>query len=57
MVNTGGMAGGGGGGSGSYEGPLDGMKINNAVRTAQGTDQLVRRITHLEGTLQERGDL
>lgn len=57
MVNTGGMAGGGGGGSGSYEGPLDGMKINNAVRTAQGTDQLVRRITHLEGILQERGDL
>lgn len=57
MVNTGGMAGGGGGGSGSYEGPLDGMKINNAIRSAQGADQLVQRITHLESILQERGDL
>lgn len=57
MVNTGGMAGGGGAGTGSYEGPLDGMKINNAIRSAQGTDQLVQRITHLESILSERGDL
>lgn len=57
MVNTAGMAGGGGAGSGSYEGPLDGMKINNAIRSARGVDQLVQRITHLESILQERGEL
>lgn len=54
MVNTAGMAGGGGGGTGAYEGPLDGMKINNAIRSAQDTDELVRRITHLEGLVRQR---
>lgn len=57
MVNPGGMAGGGGAAAGSYEGPLDAMEINNAIRAAKGTDQLVRRITHLESVLRERGDL
>lgn len=57
MVNTAGMAGGGGAGSGSYEGPLDGMKINNAIRSAQDVDPLVHRITQLESILRERGEL
>lgn len=57
MVNSAAQAGGGGGGSGSFEGPLDGFKINNAMTSATGADKLMQRIARLETILKERGDL
>lgn len=51
MVNSAAQAGGGGGGSGSFEGPLDGFKINHAMTSATGADKLMQRIARLETIL------
>ena len=57
MVNAAAQAGGGGGGAGSFEGPLDAFKINNALKSGSDADTLIQRIARLETILKERGDL
>ena len=57
MVNAAAQAGGGGGGAGSFEGPLDAFKINNALKSGSNADALIQRIARLETILEERGDL
>ena len=57
MMNTAAQAGGGGGGAGSFEGPLDAFKINNALKSGSNVEALMHRIARLETILKERGEL
>lgn len=57
MMNAAAQAGGGGAGAGSFEGPLDAFKINNALMSGTGAEGLIHRIARLETILRERGDL
>jgi len=57
MMNAAAQAGGGGGGAGSFEGPLDAFKINNALISGSNAEGLMQRIARLETILRERGDL
>lgn len=57
MVNTAAQAGGGGAGAGSFEGPLDAFRINNAIMAGAEADELIQRIARLETILRERGEL
>ena len=57
MVSAAAQAGGGGGGSGSFEGPLDAFKINNALLKGTEADKLMQRIARLQTILRERGEL
>lgn len=57
MVDSAGMSGGGGEGAGSFEGPGDGLKLNNALMEGTGGKTLSQRIARLENMLTERGAL
>ena len=57
MMNAAAQAGGGGGGAGSFEGPLDAFKINNALMAGTDAERLMQRIARLETILRERGAL
>ena len=57
MVSAAAQAGGGGGGSGSFEGPLDAFKINNALLEGTEAEKIIQRIARLQTILKERGDL
>lgn len=57
MLNAAAQAGGGGGGAGSFEGPLDAFKINNALISGSNAEALMQRIARLETILEERGEL
>ena len=57
MMNAAAQAGGGGAGAGSFEGPLDAFKINNALMSGSGAEQLMQRIARLQTILGERGAL
>lgn len=57
MMNAAAQAGGGGAGAGSFEGPLDAFKINNALISGSNAEALMQRIARLETILGERGEL
>ena len=57
MMNAAAQAGGGGAGAGSFEGPLDAFKINNALISGSNAEALMQRIARLQTILRERGDL
>lgn len=56
MMNAAAQAGGGGGGTGSFEGPLDAFKINNALISGSNAEALMQRIARLETIIEERGE-
>lgn len=57
LMNVAAQAGGGGAGAGSFEGPLDAFKINNALLSGSNAETLIHRIARLETILKDRGDL